>query len=265
MLYTILRENAKAGATLIDLKRKSLKDPPQTQVGPGKGRLVDVGPLILGHRLETSKTYGAYTTLVYNKGAMVLRMIHFLMSNPADGNDKAFYDMMKDFVEKYRNNVASTEDFRRVAGEHFAKTVIARKYQLNNLDWFFQQWVYESSLPSYRLEYQVQSQDDGTAMVSGTAYQENAAGAVVYAVAGRIQIREQQLCLWNCCRPRTENAVHDQAPRQTTEHGTRPAEMGVVGKNDNEIVRKITTVKINRRPSAEMDVQPVLPFLFGLA
>ena len=59
---------------------------------------MDVGPLILGHRLSTSKTFGGYESLVYNKGGLVLRMLHFLMTNPSDGNGQPFFDMMRDFV-----------------------------------------------------------------------------------------------------------------------------------------------------------------------
>ena len=174
ILYTGIRENPKAASSLIDNKRNSLKDPPLTLTGPGKGRLVDVGPLILGQRLETKKTFGAYTTLVYDKGALVLRMIHFLMTDPSNGDGKAFFDMMRDFVSRYRNNVASTDDFRLVANEHFAKTPIARKYGITDLNWFFHQWVYKTELPSYRLSYQVQDQPDGTAIVTGTVTQDNA-------------------------------------------------------------------------------------------
>jgi hypothetical protein len=112
-----------------------------TESGPGKGRLVDVGPIILGHRLSTRKTRGAYQTLIYEKGALVLRMLHFLLSDPVTGEDKPFFDMMTDFVSRYREKAASTDDFRRVAGEHFAKSPIGRMYRQNNLDWFFAQWV----------------------------------------------------------------------------------------------------------------------------
>ena len=63
--------------------------------------------------------------------------------------------MMTDFVERHRNRFASTDDFRVVANEHFAKTPIAQKYKLTDLNWFFNQWVYESGLPSYQLEYQM--------------------------------------------------------------------------------------------------------------
>ena len=174
ILYAGIRENPKAALSIIDDKRQLLKLPPVTLVGVGKGRLVDVGPLILGHRLQTKKTIGAYSTLVYDKGALTLRMIHFLMTNPANGDGTAFFDMMKDFVNRYRNKVASTDDFRMVANEHFAKTPIAQKYQLTDLNWFFRQWVYNTELPSYKLTYKVQDQLDGSVIVTGTVTQENA-------------------------------------------------------------------------------------------
>ena len=173
ILYTSFRQNPKAARNLLDEMRDSLKNPPETVTGVGKGKLNDVGPLILGQRLNTSKSYGAYQTLIYNKGALVLRMLHFMMTNPADGNGQPFFDMMKDFVEKHRNRVASTDDFRIVANEHFARTPMAQKYGLKNLDWFFQQWVYQTELPSYQLEYSVQPQNDGSFVVSGNVIQEN--------------------------------------------------------------------------------------------
>jgi hypothetical protein len=171
-LYTSLRDNPKAARSLIDDMRNSLKQPPQTMTGIGPGKLNDVGPIILGHRLNSKKTFGAYQALIYNKGALVLRMLHFLMSDPTTGNDKAFFDMMKDFVEKHRNGAASTDDFRLVAGEHFARSPIGKKYKLADLNWFFRQWVYDTEVPSYKLDYTVQNQPDGSVMVSGDVIQE---------------------------------------------------------------------------------------------
>lgn len=173
VLYTSLRKDHKASVNLVDEMRDSLKQPPRIATGFGKGKLVEVGPLILGHRLNTKKTYGAYGTLIYNKGALVLRMLHFLFTDPETGNGDAFYAMMKDFVERYRDKVASTDDFLRVANEHFARTPIARTYGIRDLNWFFKQWVYETGYPSYTLEYSFQDQADGSTIMSGNIIQEN--------------------------------------------------------------------------------------------
>jgi hypothetical protein len=173
-LYTGLRQKPAAARELFDEMRDSLKNPPRTRTGMGTGRLADVGPIILGHRLNTRETLGAYTTLIYNKGALVLRMLHFLLSDPATGNDKGFFEMMRDFVKRHHNDSATTDSFREVANEHFARSPLGRKYGLQDLNWFFSQWLYQAQHPSYRLEYQIEDQPDGSVMLKGTVFQENA-------------------------------------------------------------------------------------------
>ena len=173
ILYTGKRSGAGDRDELISAARYRLRTPPWTETGVGKGRLVDVGPIILGHRVSTRKTINAYQALIYDKGALVLRMLHFLLTDPANADGTAFFDMMSDFVKRYQNKFASTDDFRKVANEHFAKSPIGRKYNLDNLDWFFKQWVYRTELPSYQMEYQVQEQPDGKFLLSGTVTQEN--------------------------------------------------------------------------------------------
>ena len=173
ILYTGKREGNGARDDLLSTLRESLKRPPETETGLGKGRLVDVGPIILGHRLSTRKTQGAYQALIYNKGALVLRMLHFLLTDPGTGEGQPFFAMMTDFVNRYHDKFASTDDFRKVAGEHFAKSPIGRKYNLDNLDWFFKEWVYHTELPSYQLDYRVENLPDGKFMLSGTVTQQN--------------------------------------------------------------------------------------------
>jgi hypothetical protein len=171
VLYTGLRDGKGSGRSLIDDMRNSLKNPPRTLTGVGSGKLNDVGPIILGHRLHSSKTLGAYQSLIYNKGALVLRMMHFLLSDPVTGKDEAFFAMMKDFVEKYRNKAASTDDFRMVANAHFANSPIGKRYALTDMNWFFQQWVYNTEMPSYKIEHSVQTAPDGSFQLVGTVTQ----------------------------------------------------------------------------------------------
>ena len=70
---------------------------------------------------------------------LVLRMLHFLFTDPGTGKDKAFYDMMRDFVRRHHNRPATTDSFRAVANEHFSRSVIGKKYRLKDLNWFFRQ------------------------------------------------------------------------------------------------------------------------------
>ncbi len=101
-------------------------------------------------------------------------MLHFLLSDPSTGEDKAFFVMMKDFVERHRDGVASTDDFRAVANEHFTKSPIGIRYRLTDLNWFFNQWVYSTELPSFAILYTIEDQPDGGVIVSGTITQNDA-------------------------------------------------------------------------------------------
>jgi hypothetical protein len=175
ILYTQLRDKQKNSAQeLIKNARFTLTEPPVTGTGIGSGKIAEIGPLILGLRLRTRNTSNAYTDLIYDKGGLVLRMLHFLFSDPSTGNGQPFFDMMKDFVKRYENKAASTEDFADVANEHFAKTPIARQFGLKDLKWFFQQWVYEAKFPSYRMEYRIEPGEGNKADVKGVVYQDNA-------------------------------------------------------------------------------------------
>jgi aminopeptidase N len=138
----------------------------------GKGRLVDVGPLIMGHRLSTRETGGAYESLIYNKGALVLRMLHFLFTDPQTGNGQPFFDMMSDFVKKKTDGAASTENFFSVVNAHVESTPLARKFGYTDLQWFYRQWVLQSYLPSYRFDYHTEDQPDGSVLLKGTLFQE---------------------------------------------------------------------------------------------
>jgi Carboxypeptidase regulatory-like domain/Peptidase family M1 domain len=112
-----------------------------------------VGPVTQGFRLSNAKTGGVYQFLVYPKGAYILHMIRMMMYNQADGGDRPFKEMMKDFVQTHFNKDVSTEDFKRAVEKHMTPEL-----NLNgdlSMDWFFNEWVYGTEMPSYRFEYQL--------------------------------------------------------------------------------------------------------------
>ncbi len=171
LLYTQFRDKISSEKDLIKEFRDELKQPPRTVTGVGPGRLIDVGPLVMGHRLENRETRGAYTALIYKKGALVLRMMHFLFTDPQTGEGKPFFDMMSDFVRRYKNGTASTEQFFAVANEHVKATPLAKKYGYANLNWFFRQWVTQSYFPSYELTYHLEDDPAGGVLLKGELLQ----------------------------------------------------------------------------------------------
>jgi len=171
MLYVLTREDIGAQRNLIQFDRQALKDPPVTLHGIGAGRLTDVGPLVMGHRLETRETFGAYSALVYDKGALVLRMLHFLFTDPQTGDGRAFFDLMRDFVQRHQGGTASTEQFFTLANERVKDTSLAKKYGYNDLNWFYRQWVTQTYLPSYELVYHIEDTAAAGTVLKGDLYQ----------------------------------------------------------------------------------------------
>ena len=159
--YVRARMDRDAEVELIRHMRRELITPPITETGVRAGKVAELGPLILGLRAATPETENAYYALTYYKGALVLRMLHFLFTHPGTGDDSAFYAMMRDFTARYAGRAASTEDFFAVASEHFRKSPLGIKYHMQNLDWFYNQWVLQAVIPSYRLEYSIQQQPNG--------------------------------------------------------------------------------------------------------
>src|SRR5207253_138814 len=71
-----------------------------------------------------------------------------------------FQALMKDFVQTNFNRDVSTEDFKRIVEKHMSKDMDLDGNQ--RLDWFFNEWVYGTEMPSYRFEYQLGA--DGTTL-----------------------------------------------------------------------------------------------------
>jgi Peptidase family M1 domain/Carboxypeptidase regulatory-like domain len=118
----------------------------------------DAGPLWMGLRLISPRTESAYQNVTYPKGAYVLQMLRSIMYSPDDG-DKAFIAMMHDFVERHREQSASTESFKAIAEKHMTKLMDLNKN--GRLDWFFNEWVYGTQVPRYHFEYQAAPLDGG--------------------------------------------------------------------------------------------------------
>ena len=71
----------------------------------------------MGLRLNTAKSPGAYTRMVYPKGSYILHMLRWMMYDPKTG-DQRFIAMMKDFVQTNFNKNVSTEGFQATVEKH---------------------------------------------------------------------------------------------------------------------------------------------------
>ncbi len=128
----------------------------------------DAAPVWLGWRSGFHKSPRAYQALGYRKGGYALHMLHQMMYDRQNG-DKAFIEMMQDFVKTYYNQNASTEAFKSVVDKHMTpKMDLAGD---KKMDWFFTQWVYGTEMPRYRFDYSVTPQEDGKFLLTGKVTQ----------------------------------------------------------------------------------------------
>ena len=98
----------------------------------------DQGPVYLGYRLgHIKQDRRIFRALVYNKGAMVLHMLHRLLG------DDAFFRGIRRFYADWQFQKAGTEDLRR-AFEQESDVPLAR---------FFERYIHETGLPDLAFSY----------------------------------------------------------------------------------------------------------------
>jgi aminopeptidase N len=112
----------------------------------------------MGYLLDTGKTGESSHAVTYGKGGYILHMLRMLMREPEEG-DVRFLAMLKDLVTTYANGFLSTQDFKVHVEKHMTPKMDL--HGDNKMDWFFDQWVYGTQLPSYSLDYKISQGKDG--------------------------------------------------------------------------------------------------------
>jgi hypothetical protein len=136
--------------------------PPDSDAAAG-----DIGALILGQRLNSSKSPSAYERVVYGKGSWIIHMLREMLRQPAAAGqppskrpDARFIALLEKLVTKYAYRALSTDDLQREV-----ESVMTPGMDLEggrSMDWFFDEWVRGTGIPHYRVEF--------TAHRDGTGY-----------------------------------------------------------------------------------------------
>lgn len=125
-MQMILRDNDKYLKQLREARQEIRRE---------RGKAVPIG---LGVRAAESWR-GNYQLQTYKKGAWVIHMLRNMMLDLRTMNEDRFSAMMRDFYVTHRGKRASTLDFQRVVESHFGRP----------MDWFFDEWVYGTAVPTY--------------------------------------------------------------------------------------------------------------------
>jgi hypothetical protein len=184
---------AMASYSALLYKRQRLDKPGETVVGPTAGwqagltgethdgRPVEsLGPVVLGVRLDSSKASGAYASIVYNKGAVILDM---LARAPGQEN---FPKVLREVIRVSSGKAISTEELLDLIGRITGV----------GLRPFADQFVYATGLPEVYYSYRFEPRGPGKWAVVGTARQNppyRFRYKVTRAAAGGLDVARQRL------------------------------------------------------------------------
>ncbi len=125
-------------------------------------RAIDAGPVTVGYRLSNTRSgFDITRRLIYPKGGYILHMIRMMMWGRQTG-DERFKETMRDFVKTYTNSAATTEDFKAIVEKHMTPEMDLDGN--HRMDWFFNEYVYGTALPTYKIESSFQPMTDGTSL-----------------------------------------------------------------------------------------------------
>jgi hypothetical protein len=130
-----------------------------------------VGPVTQGYRLNSGKTGGVARFMIYPKGAYILHMLRQMMFDTRKDGDKRFMAMMQDFIKSHYNEDVSTEDFKKIVEKHMTKQMDLDEN--GRMDWFFNEWIYGTEMPSYRFEYQLSGGTNLSAHITQSGVSDN--------------------------------------------------------------------------------------------
>ena len=116
-----------------------------------KGDRDDAGPIWIGYRNATPDVRRGYDVMIYEKGAWVFHMLRMLMLDLSTGRDDRFTAMMRDYYTSRLGRPTTTADFQAVAEQHMGMP----------MNWFFDEWVKGTGIPTYHVAWTSQPAGEG--------------------------------------------------------------------------------------------------------
>jgi hypothetical protein len=129
------------------------------------------GPVVEGRRLENADAPNAADAVLYGKGTWIMHMLRRRMG------DAAFLKMLAQMRQRYEWKTITTDEFRQLCVEFLPAGSADPKL----ID-FFDQWVYDTGIPTLKLTYTVKGR-----RLSGTITQSDVPDA--FTVLAPVEIR----------------------------------------------------------------------------
>ncbi|MCS7259051.1 MAG: M1 family aminopeptidase, partial [candidate division WOR-3 bacterium] len=84
---------------------------------------------------------------IYCKGSWILHMLRYLLGDTVFTNPGIFFNSLRVYLDSFAYKNASTEDLKRIL-----ESVTGQE-----LDWFFNEWIYQAGYPKYYYSYRTES------------------------------------------------------------------------------------------------------------
>ena len=101
---------------------------------------------------------------------------------------------MQDFVNTYRGKAATTEDFKAMVEKHMTPEMDLEGN--HKMDWFFNEYVYGTQLPSYKMDATFDTGADGDVSLSLKMTQSNVNDSFRMLVPIYLEIAEWACSSW---------------------------------------------------------------------
>jgi len=146
-------------STWLDRYRKRLTTKSEEEDRPP----TEIGPVIAGTRLNSSRSPNAYSVVVYAKGAWIFHMLREMLRQPnatrGKDPDARFTALLRTLVTKYSQKSLTTADL-----QHEVEAVMTKSMDLeggHSMEWFFAEYVRGTGISHYRVEFASKHTDKG--------------------------------------------------------------------------------------------------------
>jgi len=160
---------------LTRYRKRLVTKPSDSDVAP-----IDQGPVVMGVRLNSSKSPDAYEVVAYSKGAWIFHMLREMLREPGSKDaDARFIKLLRTLVAKYAQKPLSTEQLQKEV-----EAVMTPRMALeggHSMEWFFQEYVKGTGIPRYKVEFTSRRTEKGY-QVRGKLYQYGVAPSFIAPV-----------------------------------------------------------------------------------
>jgi hypothetical protein len=215
-LSLMYSDSRQPGAYILEKWMEGFRQQLAAAVPGSKETVEATGPLSLGYRLQSSQppnSPDAYSAIVYGKGTWVIHMLRMMLRDSsarivdestdssstgelanrgaqgqyAQNPDQRFADVLRDLVEQHRFQPISTADFQHAVERHMTAAMDLEGG--HRMDWFFDEYVSQTGVPEYRVEFQTHvigsgrgSGGGGRVQIRGTLFQDGVPAAFTLPV-----------------------------------------------------------------------------------